>query len=68
MHIYIYILLAFSCFFSFLSFISVLFLSNALYRQFNKKDIVTSEKKQENEEKGLVDINSVGTYDPRFSR
>ena len=63
---YIYILLSFSCFFSFLSFISVVFLSNAMYRQFKKEEPpIVLEKK--NEEKGLLDINFVGNYDPRFN-
>ncbi len=65
---YILISIIFSCFFSFLNFIFILFLSNAFYgfliKQNNKRLI--SKQDILNEDSGLVDINVVSTYDPRF--
>lgn len=62
----VYILLGLNCFFSFLSLVAVLFLSNSLFRVLVPDDNEPSPKKTQQPEKGLVDPRAVPTYDPRF--
>lgn len=61
----IYVLLGLNCFFSFLSFIAVVFLSNSLFRVLVPKETEVVESRRP-PEKGLVDPRAVPTYDPRF--
>ncbi len=62
----IYVLLGLNCFFSFLSFIAVVFLSNSLFRMLVPKEMEFKEPKRQAPEKSLVDPRAVPTYDPRF--
>jgi hypothetical protein len=60
----VYILLGLNCFFSFLSLVAILFLSNSLFRVLVPDEPEVQEPPKP--EKGLVDPRSVPTYDPRF--
>lgn len=61
----IYILLGLCCFFSFLNFIAVLFLSNFLFRIFVPA-AEEAKKLSSISDGGLVDVKLSPTYDPRF--
>jgi hypothetical protein len=63
----IYILISFCLFFSFINFISIIFLSNFLFRVLVPKN-KNYEKNNQSEDSGLVDLNPTVTYDPRFRK
>jgi predicted membrane protein len=67
----LYILISFCCFFTFLNFLSTIFLSNFIFRFFTKEkfDQIEFQKKTLNydQEKGLTDVKEGLTYDSRFT-
>jgi len=66
---YQYILLSASCFLSFLNFVSLILLSNAIFRLLvpNKKPPLVSSEAPPAQESGLIDLKQSSTYDPRFA-
>lgn len=69
----IYILLGFLIFISFINFLFLMGINNSLIKFYNffkeesSKELPQINKLNVNNQKGLVDINSVGTYDARFN-